>query len=100
MSELCLKAKEKAGLTTALPLLVTHIQTSPLADLPKPLLLPNLETRGFLCVQSIVSNCGLSASHLNPPVDSVAACSSAAGQHHPGQHSAAACSGEIRQIPT
>lgn len=51
----------------------------------------------FLCVQSIVSNRGLSVSHLNPTVDSVAACSSAAGQHHPGQHSAAACSGEIRQ---
>ena len=50
-------------------------------------------------MQSIVSNRGLSVSHLNPTVDSVAACSSAAGQHHPGQHSAAACSGEIRQSP-
>lgn len=36
-------------------------------------------------------------SHLNPTVESVAACSSAAGQRHPAQHSAAACSGEIRQ---
>lgn len=51
-------------------------------------------------MQSIISNCGLSVSHLNPTVDSVAACSSAAGQHHPDQHSAAACSGEIRQSPT
>lgn len=51
-------------------------------------------------MQSIVSNRGLSASHLNPAVDSAAACSSAAGQHRPGQHSAPARSPEIRQSPT
>lgn len=51
-------------------------------------------------MESTVSNHGLSVSHLNPTVDSVAACSSTAGQQRPGQHSAAACSGEIRQSPT
>lgn len=50
-------------------------------------------------MESTVSNHGLSVSHLNPTVDSVAACSSTAGQQRPGQHSAAACSGEIRQSP-
>lgn len=52
-----------------------------------------------MCRASFLTR-GLSASHLNPTVDSVAARSSAAGQHRPGQHSAPARSGEIRQSPT
>lgn len=59
----------------ALPRLATPTQTSPLSDLPKPSVLPNLQTGGFLCVQGIVSSRGLSVSHLNPAVDSVATCS-------------------------
>lgn len=66
----CLKAKRESSLPVAL--LVTPTQTSPLSDLPKPLVLPNLQTGGFLCVQGIVSSRGLSVSHLNPAVDSVA----------------------------
>lgn len=69
------QSKRKISLAVALPLLVTPTQTSPLSDLPKPSVLPNLQTAGFLCVQGIISSRGLSVSHLNPAVDSVATCS-------------------------
>lgn len=69
------QSRRESSLAVALPLLVTPTLTSPLCDLQEPLVLPNLQTGGFLCVQGIVSSRGLSVSHLNPAADSVATCS-------------------------
>ena len=94
--ELCLKAEKQAGLPVAFPLPLTQVQTSPLADLPKPLLLLYLKTPGVLRAWSIVSTRGLSASHLNPAADSVAAC----GGCRAALPRPALGSGEIGQSPT
>lgn len=72
--------REKSPLSSAVPqskressravaLLVTPTQTSPLSDLSKPLVLPNLQTGGFLCVQGIVSSRGVQQGQRQSPRD-------------------------------